>query len=49
MQEAYITKPLQRPSEAEVSTLQYEIGWANVASNSATSFQMNDFREDQIT
>jgi hypothetical protein len=48
MQEAYITKPLQCPSKAEISNLQYQIGWANVASNSATSPQMHDFREDWI-
>ncbi|CAK9262394.1 unnamed protein product [Sphagnum jensenii] len=26
MEKAYITKPLQGPSEAEISTLQYQIG-----------------------
>jgi len=27
MEKAYITKPLQGPSEAEISTLQYQIGY----------------------
>ncbi|CAM6037203.1 unnamed protein product [Sphagnum compactum] len=27
LEEAYITKPLQRPSEVEISTLQYQIGY----------------------